>query len=578
MEKLLGTFLKGPDYTDIKSERAGFYNDDTCSVWLWGSIYPDPELLETPFDNPAEAFASVWNKMGEDSFLKIDGDYTVIIQNDAGLTFFRDFKGAGPQIFYSQDSFAANPSQITEKEKTPPKPDLESLSYFLSYGYIPATASGLKGIKRIPPGYILRKHKRGIELHNLNREFKELRRSLPENDKEIAELYGELHKEAIRKRIKGKKKISLLLSGGYDSGGNLASLRDVYDGDVNAYTISFKDNPFSELEFVEIMAKHFNIGLKNFLIEGDELKGLPEILGKTGIPFQESGLMINYVVMKKAGEDKPDVVLGGDGNDQFFGTGGTEVALKHFTKVTGIILFLRLFKKLSSGSNLSIAKKINFYTDKIDNIIKPDRWGFDNNQLKIKPVFKPKSDIRGNSLKKLFLKRREDVDIPQTIAQVILFKASRMAETFKVPLTFPYLTPDIFGLLNSLPQRLRVKGSYKELLKGKGSGKYLHKLYFAEKLPDSITKRKKQGGFVPLSVFFNNPERNNEYMQIIESSDLLDVLLKNKKQVVAEMRSFLNKKDVWFWEQQFRYSQLLNLLVISVWEKMYVKSEDIREI
>ena len=44
--------------------------------------------------------------------------------------------------------------------------------------------------------------------------------------------YGELHVKAIRRRIGDSQRVGILLSGGYDSGANLAALRSIYDGEM----------------------------------------------------------------------------------------------------------------------------------------------------------------------------------------------------------------------------------------------------------------------------------------------------------------------------------------------------------
>lgn len=46
--------------------------------------------------------------------------------------------------------------------------------------------------------------------------------------------------------------------------------------------------------------------------------------------------MVNYAVMRLIGKEKPDVILGGDGNDQYFGTSGREVALHYLISRYGM--------------------------------------------------------------------------------------------------------------------------------------------------------------------------------------------------------------------------------------------------
>lgn len=565
-----GSFTAGPVKTSNTGRGFFYFNDGPLFVWLLGKIFPDPE---TENDNPASYIANEYKTQGKKLFLNLDGDYTVVIKENSDLLIFLDFKGAGPLIFYNKEFFANNLLAVSEKNSADNKPDLKALAFFLKYGFTPSEKSGIMNIKRLPPGCLLTIKNEKVEVENLYPEFCAAKVEAPEHESSLMDIYSSLHKGSIKRRIKDKTAISLLLSGGYDSGANLAGLREIYDGKLTAFTVSFKNNPFSELEFVEIMADHFNAELNNYVIDGSEINFLPDIVRQTGIPFQESGLMINYSVMKEVQKFNPDIVLGGDGNDQFFGTGGMEIGFKYLVSITGIALLLRLFRFLTRGiKSVTLFNKINFYIEKVLNVLKADRWGFETSDLKIKPDEKKYFQVKAAwSLEKLFNYRRQQVDINYTISEVILFKASRMAELFEVNLSFPYLTPGIFSFLNSIPRQMRIKGNLKELIRGRGKGKYLHKALYSKKLPEIITSRKKQGGFVPLSVFFKDEERNGKFFRMLRESDLLALLLKNRTKTISGLEAFLKQQNPWFWEQQFRLSQLLNLIVIAVWENIYIR-------
>ena len=74
------------------------------------------------------------------------------------------------------------------------------------------------------------------------------------------------------------------------------------------------------------MSETFGTIHTEYEIDGSEITALPDIVDFLGDPFVEGGLMVNYTVMKLIGHNKPDVILGGDGSDQYFGTSGREIA------------------------------------------------------------------------------------------------------------------------------------------------------------------------------------------------------------------------------------------------------------
>ena len=84
------------------------------------------------------------------------------------------------------------------------------------------------------------------------------------------------------------------------------------------------------------MSKAFGTRHHEYEIDGTEINALPKIVDYLGEPFVEGGLMVNYCAMRMIGEDKPEVILGGDGSDQYFGTSGREVALHYLAARTGM--------------------------------------------------------------------------------------------------------------------------------------------------------------------------------------------------------------------------------------------------
>ena len=88
--------------------------------------------------------------------------------------------------------------------------------------------------------------------------------------------------------------------------------------------------------------------------------------------------------MRMIGDDKPDVILGGDGSDQYFGTSGREVALHYLSARIGLRPLLRGISRLlehetfDTGGKLS---RINFHLDKILHILEGERFGFSDSAL-----------------------------------------------------------------------------------------------------------------------------------------------------------------------------------------------------
>lgn len=134
------------------------------------------------------------------------------------------------------------------------------------------------------------------------------------------------------------------------------------------------------------------------------------------------------------------------------------------------------------------------------------------------------------------------------------------------------------AFIDSLPIGLKTSGSGFDWMRGRGTSKYLHKLCYRNALPDSITQRKKQGGFVPLSVFFRNGASNQFILDEISQSELVGDLLGNKPETLIQIKDTLQKPSKWFWGQQSDYFRLFNLMILATWDRLYIRGENARDL
>ena len=79
--------------------------------------------------------------------------------------------------------------------------------------------------------------------------------------------------------------VGILLSGGYDSGSNLAALRSIYDGQIDSYSVGFKGDAWTELPMARLMSETFGTRHHEYEIDGTETSALPDIVRFLGEPF-----------------------------------------------------------------------------------------------------------------------------------------------------------------------------------------------------------------------------------------------------------------------------------------------------
>lgn len=537
-----------------------------------------------------QLFHNYLNK-GNDAFKTVDGDFLIVIIENQTIKIVRDRHGAGKQVFYSEKYCTSHLNSFLEVPDFTPEPNIEGLFTFLSIGYIPSPQTSLLGINKLPAGHVLtidHGEFKTTDLFDFN-DFINIAGSSKLSIEDATIEYERLHQKSIENRIKSADKVGLLLSGGYDSGGNISKLRDVYQGEVISFSIGFKDNPWTELPLARILADRYQSKHFDYEIDGSEIMDLPQIIDMLGDPFQEGGLMLNYSAMKLVKEtgENPAIILGGDGNDQHFGTSGKELALNWKLKKQGLSRFQKMYDQLGNLSAFdddNILFRTQFHNRKILHIQQSDTFGFTKHQVnKLNSIgFKmPAYEYLKNSpqqfknFDEFFYCRNFLIDIKQVINEVILFKASKMGQMFGNEISFPYMSTELYDFLKQLPTELKFRGTLDELAAGKGKSKYLHKQYLHAKLPEEITNRKKQGGFAPLPIFLKNNHQRKLIFDFIKNSGAVKVLFDQAKidTLLLKYDKLSTQNGYWFWYQQVQANKIINLLTLSVWWEMVINKK-----
>lgn len=598
-------------------------------LFFYGTLYNRDLLQESPDDSNAKLAAEVYLADPFLGFSRLDGSFTIVYysKNECGVV--RDHHGTHYPIYSTFEGEFSSSLNYMMKEVLKEDACCEGngLSGFLQRGILPDGSSamtelfslggGAKIHKVTQEGYLAPlKHKLlpaevpsfyeamkvkfprlyekiqdslcKLKYHKVFDEDKVVVNADKHPDVEsYSRRYGELHEQAIRRRIGDSRRVGILLSGGYASGSNLAALRNIYDGPIDSYSVGFKGDEWSELPMARLMSETFGTRHHEYEIDGSEISALPEIVRFLEVPFVEGGLMVNYCAMKMIGDDKPDVILGGDGSDQYFGTSGREVALHYLAARAGLRPLLRTVGRLLEHERFDIGGKlsrISFHLDRILHILEGERFGFTDSAVRKflldqDNFFKDPEPLHidTRSFEHLYTQHALLSDLKISINRVILYKASRMAQMFGNNLTFPFMDLELYKFLQKLPVSLKCKGdSVWDIARGRCVSKYLLKHHYKPLLPEAVTAKKKQGGFAPMPIFFRDPVRRARLKDFILSSDIYEYFLDR-----SEVEKFLNayehiasRQDGWFWYRQNKALQYFNLLtLVTWWEAVYGEEE-----
>lgn len=567
----------------IYDQVSSVFTNDRVKVCFWGVLYNKKSAAAAKDFSDAVIIAELYERSGECGFSGLDGSFTFVVSDSKKTIVVRDHHGTSKPVYYNNFFFASSLSLLQETDGFVTKPNLQALADFLSIGYIAIPFSSLEGVSKLGAGEMLI-HQNG---QSVTRQLYPTDNIEPapnvESLEELSAQYGTLHKEAIKKRIGNNQNIGILLSGGYDSGCNLVALRKIYSGDIHSFSIGFKGDTWTELPLAKCMSETFDTIHTEYEIDGSEISALPKIIDYLGDPFVEGGLMVNYAAMKLIGDNKPDVILGGDGSDQYFGTSGREVALHYIMAKYKIAPMLGLGYSLLSHSGFdknNSLYRVRFHLDKILNILKGDLFGFPDFRLKsmlqdrslVQSTEELKLDLR--SFEHLYLQHAYKTDLEKIINQVILFKASRMADMFGNTIAFPYLDLDIYNFLQQLPVQYKCKGTnVADTAKGHATAKFLLKYHYKPMLPEVITSKKKQGGFAPMPLFFKDDKQRARIADFVMSSSVTHDFLKRDAVdcFIKQYDREVNENGNWFWYKQSKAIQYFNLLTLAIWWEKFVE-------
>ncbi|AVM52053.1 asparagine synthase [Bacteroides zoogleoformans] len=611
---------------------------ESCNlrVFFYGTLYNRDTLQATPDDTNAKLVADAFLRDQRSAFSLLDGSFTIVYYSENECGVVRDHHGTHYPIYCMADgSFSSSWQELEKRRRMNTRKYLSyddaALIGFLQRGILGYGKSCWYEMYSLPAGekiclmteagvirsFIIQvKYNQNINdsfptLEMLKHSFPSLYEKVKERigilnagspfstdykvvwdrDSDVEALskrYGELHVEAIRRRIGDSRRVGVLLSGGYDSGSNLAALRSIYDGQIDSYSVGFKGDAWTELPMARLMSETFGTRHHEYEIDGTEIRALPDIVRFLGEPFVEGGLMVNYCAMRMIGDDKPDVILGGDGNDQYFGTSGREVALHYLAARAGLLPLMKGVGRLleceffDTGGKFS---RIRFHLDKIVHILEGERFGFSNSALRtfmyrpsdFHPAAPPRSDLR--SFRHLYTQHARVSDLEIVIDRIILFKASRMARMFHNNLTFPFMDLKLYRFLQNLPVELKCKGdSVTDIARGRCTSKFLLKHHYKPLLPEAVTSCKKQGGFAPMPLFFRDNAQRARFKEFILSSGIYCTFLRQDvvEKFLTGYDREVGQENSWFWHRQNKALQYFNLLTLVTWWEEFVENREVK--
>lgn len=327
--------------------------------------------------------------------------------------------------------------------------------------------------------------------------------------------FVELVQQAIA-RQNDVRPTGAFLSGGTDSSTVSGMLGRVTGKPAETFSIGFDAQGFDELDYARITSKHFGTRPHEYYVTPDDVaEAIPLIAAAYDEPFGNASAAPTYFCAKLAKESGMEVVLAGDGGDEFFGGNARYAKQGVFEHYHGLPTALRrmvepIILNFPLGASLWPVRKAQSYVRQA-RIPLPDRLETYNflHRDPLQEIFDPAFLAAVDTDRPLALmrdayfrcaspepvERMMHLDHKFTLADNDLRKVSRMCEAAGIDVRFPFLDDDLVAFSGTLRTEQKVSG---------GKLRVLFKDALRGFLPDETIAKSKHGFGLPFGVWLNS--------------------------------------------------------------------------
>lgn len=300
--------------------------DQSIVVAFNGEIYNYRELraelaasgLEFRTRSDTEVIVQGYARWGEGVFARLNGMFAIALfdRKNQRLLLARDHAGIKP-LYYSWNGrrlvWGSEIKAVLASGLVPRTLDLEALSEFLAWEYVPCPRTLFKEIRKLPPAtYWCLDLMSGTMRENRYWELPEVEERVVRDEEWIEQLDGVLTR-AVRRQMVSDVPLGAFLSGGVDSSLIVAAMRG-----AQTFSIGFEDRSYNELAHSQRIAGHLGCAHVTEWIGASSLDLFPELMEMLDDPIADTSLLPTFLLSRLA-RRHVTVALTGDGADELFG-------------------------------------------------------------------------------------------------------------------------------------------------------------------------------------------------------------------------------------------------------------------
>jgi asparagine synthase (glutamine-hydrolysing) len=562
-----------------------------------GEIYNYRELRERLLANghqfrtssDGEVVAHLYEEQGPDFVRELNGMFAIALWDSRRnrLVIARDRAGEKPLYYWRHGdtlAFASEIKSLFEYPGVSRNLDREAITQYFFYGYFPAPRSVFAEVRKLPAAHrmIVEGGEIRVEPYWRLQEF-----LCPPNPPKVSKreetaLVEELRerlREAAVSRLISDVPLGVFLSGGVDSSTLVALMSELTPGNVNTFSVSFRDKSFNEEPHAQFVARHFHTRHHTFEAGEANLREALDVLAvHLDEPIADPAVIPTYL-MSRFARSEIKVALSGEGSDEIFGGYPTYIGAQLARQYLRLPQFFRRqfiarltkFLPVSSGAvpmGLFLRRFLThverdpaerheiwfgmFTPSELDQLFSP---GWAGTAPPSSAVFAPLERVLQGTSFDSTVSQAMYLDFRLYLEDNLLVKIDRASMACSLELRTPYLDHRLVEFAAGLPSSVKVRGFHAKVLLKKAVEKWL---------PHEIVHRQKRGFSVPIARWMRE-----ELRPLVEETLGEEKLLRQGIFNVPFVRRLL--QEHWSGRADHRKT-LWTLLCFQLWHEHWVQS------
>ena len=504
----------------------------------------------------------------------------------------RDRMGEKPLYYgWAGDTFlfASELKALRAYKGFKPQLNLDALTLYFRYKYVPCPHSIYKGIYKLPPASTLTisvEHKASLPEplpYWSLQQFVEEETIHCESANEIVTIddFEQTLADAVEKRMVSDVPLGAFLSGGIDSSTVVALMQSRSSRPVATFSIGFNEAIYNEANYAKAVAEHLGTEHTELYVSPEQAMGvIPDLAQMYDEPFADSSQIPTHLVAKLA-RRHVIVALSGDGGDELLaGYWRHFMAMRIWDNAQRCpLMFRRLFAKsinslspaawdrARAGIDWLLPKRLRDFAVgdrlyKLASVVGAEDendlyrrlvsdWT-DCGQLVINGHPPPEADLKVKTDD--FRANMMYYDAMTYLPDDILAKVDRATMAVSLEARVPFLDPEVIESAWRIPMEMKIRA---------GQGKWLLRQILARYVPESLFNRPKMGFGVPIDSWLRGPLRDWAEASFDERR-LHEQGILNAGMVRQYWREHLSGKRNW-------QSHLWDVLMFQSWHRRWME-------